>query len=455
MVDGTPVCSGQGASCSISNTLAIGSHTLTATAYVTDNQGMLVPVGNGPPIAIAVVSGSGQYKLGDLIVKMKDGSIQPVSNSLVNKYQIYLAPQLYPASAAGTPGDGQVYILKAAAYNDLIQAAKDFAADPNVEYAEPNLLYSLPGITPNDHYWNASGDMTVPPFDVYPDMWYLSKLRWDEAAVVLPGLAQGMSIADLDTGASSCHPDVAANLDLVHGTDVTAPPLPETGPIDPSVYSTEDVDGHGTRVSGILSAITNNTIGVVGMSRAKVIPVKIFPDRLCSGPNTNKTCLSSIEFIGRGIDYVTRNNLARVILIEAGAEHGNDGNPFSKDLERKISLASQKGIVVIQPAGNGNSDVYNNSPMNMVGPDKPIVVCAVDPVDKKMSFSNFGNTVDVCGFGTQVFTTSPPTFHITMLWKIPLMRALAGHLRLGPRLLLPRHFYSQTILHLSQWMFAI
>ncbi|MEZ4649672.1 MAG: S8 family serine peptidase [Candidatus Eisenbacteria bacterium] len=83
-----------------------------------------------------------------------------------------------------------------------------------------------------------------------------------------------VKVADLDFGADSDHPDLAANLDSFLGWN-----------FEDDSADWEDRDGHGTAVAGIVGALHNNQ-GIAGIcgnpnpntSLKVVVPVKIFPD---------------------------------------------------------------------------------------------------------------------------------------------------------------------------------
>lgn len=103
-----------------------------------------------------------------------------------------------------------------------------------------------------------------------------------------------MTVAVLDTGVDYNHPDIANNIwrnpdeipdngrdddengliDDSRGYDFSGNDEGEVIPDnDPS-----DFYGHGTHCAGIIAAIGNNNIGVIGVApEAKIMPVKIFP----------------------------------------------------------------------------------------------------------------------------------------------------------------------------------
>jgi len=393
--DGTSVCSTLGTTCNASQTLSIASHTVTAIAYVKDIQGNSVQAGISPSVAVSVTPTPGDFALGDLIVKYKDGATQATVNP---KYAVSAAPSLFSDAAPGTAGNGQAYILKVPGYTDITQAMQDYQNDPNVEYAQPNLMYGLDGVTPNDYYWDKKGD--IPNSPTVDDMWPWKRMKWDEAAAIAPELGLGIKIAVIDTGADFCHPDLAGNLDVQSTADITrCPLLPETSKPAPDCVLKHwpiDKNGHGTATSGMVAATMNNTIGMTGIApRSTVVPVKAF----MAAAGTTST-----EFLLRAVDYVRKNKIAQIISLSVSGVSG----PLEKDdkaFRASIAAAIGQGIVVVKSAGNKNADVINYSPENMVSP-KPIVVAGVTLDDHKWDQSNYGSTVDVAAFSRNVFTTS-------------------------------------------------
>src|SRR4051812_19511283 len=96
--------------------------------------------------------------------------------------------------------------------------------------------------------------------------------QWGLAQVKAPAAwARGArggdtTIAVVDTGADQSHPDLGAK--LVGGADFV-----DGGGDCPGA---QDEQGHGTHVSGIAAALTNNGVGVAGTAPdAKVMPVRV------------------------------------------------------------------------------------------------------------------------------------------------------------------------------------
>ena len=184
--------------------------------------------------------------------------------------------------------------------------------DPSV--AQVSFSYVSHALTlPNDPQWTAAQSS------------YLLSLRLDRAWDISKGA--GITVAVVDTGADLDHPDLAGQ--LVAGRNVLHPgALPQ------------DDNGHGTLVSGIVAARTNNGRGGVGIApSAKVMPVKVL-DSNGSGSDAD---------IAVGIDWA-RTHGAKVINLSLG---GTFDDPLLADAVQNAIAAN---IVVVAAAGNDGAE---------------------------------------------------------------------------------------------------
>jgi hypothetical protein len=153
-----------------------------------------------------------------------------------------------------------------------------------------------------------------------------------------------------------------------------------------------DDNGHGTHVAGTISAVTDNGIGVAGVSwNSKIMAVK---------------------FLGSTGGGSTANAIEAVLYSTMmGADLSNNswgGGAFSAALEDAIAAAGDANKLFISSAGNAsnNNDVTPAYPASYEL-DNIISVAALDHNNELASFSSFGaNSVDLGAPGVAILSTS-------------------------------------------------
>ncbi|MCX8126559.1 MAG: S8 family serine peptidase [Dehalococcoidia bacterium] len=176
------------------------------------------------------------------------------------------------------------------------------------------------------------------------------------------------------------HPATVKVAVLDTGVDVTHFAL--KGRVIASVNLTDsetesDVNGHGTHVAGI---IVSNSTNVV------ILNVKVACDSGVTTPGT----------IAKGIIWATENG-ARIINISLTVSQAND------DLKKAVSLAINRGIVVVAAAGNDGAA----SPAHPAACPGVISVGATDDKGNIAVWSNGGSAVSVVAPGVDVVSTIP------------------------------------------------
>ena len=287
------------------------------------------------------------------------------------------------------------------------RALAHFKRDPNVAYAEPNLIYTLNQTTPND------------PF--FADLYGLHNIGqtggFDGADINGPeawDLSQGSEdvvIALLDSGIDYTHPDLAANT-FVNLTELEGTPGVDddgNGYIDDihGINTIQDIgdpfpndgDAHGTHVSGTIAAAGNDGFGVVGVNwQAKIVGCKAFA--------FSATLVDIIECLDYFLDLKTRAlNPANIIA----SNNSWGGGGFSQALLDAIEAQNAAGVLFIAAAGNSAND-------NDASPHFPssyestniIAVAATNHFDELAFFSSFGaNSVDVGAPGEDILSSVP------------------------------------------------
>ena len=198
--------------------------------------------------------------------------------------------------------------------------------------------------------------------------WGLDKIKAEAAWATSTGL--GSVIAVVDSGADMGHPDLQAN--LIAGRDFVGKDN------DP-----QDENGHGTHVSGIVAAVTNNGIGVAGTAPdAKVLVVRAL-DADGSG---------STDDIAAAIRYATDNG-AHVINLSLGVMSGLDKIAeiigALDAVNEAIDYAWENGVVIVAAAGNDSFPLCSEPS----GHPKVLCVGATDQNDTRSFYSNSDATM--------------------------------------------------------------
>ena len=303
---------------------------------------------------------------GQVVVKFKDGVSQAEKDNLLRNNRARVVNKL---DAIG------VLVLQVPKTTEERTVAA-LSKNPHIEYAELDYLAEA-FYVPNDYYfadnqWGLENTgQTIKGVTGIVDADIDAPTAWDTTQ-------GGVKVAILDTGIDQDHEDLSDKIvdkvnDQKNFTD------------SPTV---DDLYGHGTHVSGIVAAITNNNIGVAGGCPNCV---------LMNGKVLNDSGSGAYSWIANGIIWAADNG-AKVINMSLG------GSAPSKTLENAVNYAwSKKYVVLVGAAGNsGNSSkTYPGAYTNV------IAVAATDNQDKKASFSEYGKWVDVAAPGVNIFSTFP------------------------------------------------
>lgn len=262
-----------------------------------------------------------------------------------------------------------------------------------VDYAEPNYM--------------ASADLTSPNDASVSSQWSLGTISavsgWSRLFSTFPTSYGGPLLAVIDTGVQADHPDLNGHV-VVGGNCVSG---------TCSNGGSADDNNHGTHVSGIAAATTNNSTGIAGVAlTSPILPVKV----LDSGGS------GTYAAIAAGIDYAVSRG-AQVINMSLA------GSAYSATLCAAVSRAITANVVVVAAAGNNSSSsaVYPAACPGTIG------VAATTSSDVYASYSNFGSpNVFVAAPGSSIYSTiagsSYATYNGTSMAS-PHVAALAALLR--------------------------
>ncbi|HTT00657.1 MAG TPA: S8 family serine peptidase [Steroidobacteraceae bacterium] len=241
-------------------------------------------------------------------------------------------------------------------------------ADPQVEYAEPDQMRYAHSMTPNDSLYvqqwyeqaPASGANATPSAVDATDAW--STTTGSNSIV----------IADIDSGVRPDHPDLVARLlpgyCFIHDAFIANnSSCPGPGATDPGDWITStDISGHssqcgkemagpsswhGTRVAGILGAVTDNNAGIAGMTwNAQILPVRALGK--CGGQDSD-IISGMLWAAGIAVSGAPANsNPAKIINMSLGGS-----GACTASYQDAINQITAKGILIVASAGNEGGPV--------------------------------------------------------------------------------------------------
>lgn len=223
-----------------------------------------------------------------------------------------------------------------------------------IQSIEPNAICRKTA-TPNDPLWDRLWNMRLVNMEAAWD-----KAKGDSTPSVI--------VAVTDTGVAK-HPDLVDRL------------LPGYDFVENDADPTNDLEGHGTHVSGTIAAQGDNRLGVVGVcwDGVKILPVRVLDE---NGSGTTDWLIS-------GLDYAKQQN-AKVVNMSLGWSPLYDP-PLLHD---EIKVLSSAGIILCAAAGNGgaSADPRVGAPAKY---SECIAIASVGPNDEIAYYSSYGPNREV------------------------------------------------------------
>lgn len=279
-----------------------------------------------------------------------------------------------------------------------IDLANELADHKQVIYSYPNFIW------PKETKF-------VPNDVLYPQQWHLDNTGSNGPAGGLAGadikaqraweITRGSSnvvVAIVDDGVNTTHEDFSSTNKIQPGWDfVDNDNTPFPDPALDSLADTRRHNNHGTACAGLAVANGNNLLGGSGVAPGcRLMSVRLLGANMT--PDTEAAAILS-----------ARDNGATIISNSWGppdrAGPGNTSiaqpcpqNVFDAIREVATTGRNGKGCIVLFAAGNGNESVdldgYASHP-------DVICVAASNNQDRKASYSDFGDAIDVCAPGSE------------------------------------------------------
>jgi serine protease len=309
---------------------------------------------------------------------------------------------------------------------DVEQALGRLRADPAVAYAAVDAR-RYADLVPDDPLFGPSQDSSA-------GQWYLDTPSTltpssDAAATDVVSAwdittgAAGVVIADVDSGIRFDHPDllragfggrllpgydfVGQDYSAANGTALGTYAIANDGdgwdadPSDPgdwinaadqmntAVFPVKncmvaDSTWHGTRVMGVLGALTNDAVGVAGITwNSYLLPVRALGK--CGGYDSD--IIAAIDWaVGLPVAGVTDNPYpAEIVNLSIGGS-----GTCSSAYESALATLNTLGVLVVVSAGNASGPV--GSPANCPG---VLAVAGLRNIGTKVGYSSFGPEVSI------------------------------------------------------------
>jgi serine protease len=367
-----------------------------------------------------------------------DNAVTKVIKSHANRTVTFTQAQTSAADLAGltqrtsvaaigsrqiTPSMHVVFLQKTLYGADVDAALERLRADASVAFAEIDER-RYPHALPDDPLFVASANATGQWFMQTPNPAGDASATDAVSAWAFTQGSTGTVIADVDSGILFSHPDLLRagfggrllpGYDFV-GQDLNASTSAPLGtfliandgdgwdpdPSDPGdwINSTDlmnkavfpsanctvgDSSWHGTRVMGVLGALTNNGVGIAGMSwNPYLLPVRALGK--CGGFDSD--IMAGIQWAaGMTVSGVPDNPYpADIINLSLGGTSSN----CPKSYQNLVATLTGMGVLVVASAGNENGPV--DTPANCAG---VLAVAGLRNVGTKVGYSSLGPQVGI------------------------------------------------------------
>ncbi|RKN06718.1 type VII secretion-associated serine protease mycosin [Streptomyces radicis] len=225
------------------------------------------------------------------------------------------------------------------------------------------------------------GRCAFPAENIEERPWALQRVLLDRLWQESRG--EGVSVAVIDTGVDTAHPQLAGAVDAARGADFT----------DAEGDQTTDTVGHGTKVAGIIAARPHDDTGFVGLAPdATIVPIR---QNDADGSGSVATLADAIDHaVGAGVDIIN-------ISQDSDAAPGDDS-----ELARAVNAALDADIVVIASVGNDGADGERRLTYPAAY-DGVLAVAASDRNNERAPFSQSGDFVGIAAPGVDMVSTVP------------------------------------------------
>ncbi len=338
-----------------------------------------------------------EFVPGEVIVRFTPGASSASRGETMRAANAQASEKIVTAAMRGRGDNEGITVLRTSM--NVPDAIATLKARADVEYAEPNWIYTTDA-TSNDTYYMSGS------------LWGMNTGFGSGAVTAWAKDKQdcgSVYIGIIDEGYMYTHPELAANAATNPGEIVGNGVDDDGNGYVDDVYGWDFAgnnntvfdgagDDHGTHVAGTIGAVGGNGAGVAGVCWS----VKLMNAKFLG--NQGGTTANAVKAVDYFTDLKTRHRLNI-----AATNNSWGGGGFSQTLSDAIARANGANILFVAAAGNSAVDCNTNAcfPANYAH-DNVISVASITSTGAMSSFSNYGaTTVDIGAPGSAIWSTVP------------------------------------------------
>ena len=329
-----------------------------------------------------------EYVDGEILFMIRDGQDPKTIEGYLDRNNLPLAREV------DRFGFGKISLPKG---DDIFPVMEKMQSTGYFYYVEPNLIDRL-CLTPNDpeyaaqKQWGLNNVGQNPPAGT-ADADINAPQAWDQETG-----SSGVIVSVLDSGIPMIsgvlsHPDLDSRTKMIIGSDIAG-----------DGESVTDRNGHGTHVAGIISAETDNGVGVAGVCwNCRLLINQVF-DSQGSGSHENfrDGMIYSVDQGARLVNY-------------------SGGGSSSATKEHGVAYADSHDVLLVAAAGNSWGGSVSYPAAYAASYDNVICVSSTDATDHVSPFSSIESQVCVAAPGgydqpydsDDIYSTMP-NYYVTL-----------------------------------------
>ncbi len=273
---------------------------------------------------------------------------------------------------------------------------------PRFRYVEPNFTTDTPEGNPRRHHARGEGE-AIPSTDPAPYSNQYAIDMLDLSCAQQTNGGEGTTVAVLDTGIQSDHPELSES--LVPGynfiDDNGNPADSGNGVDDDGDGDVDEMVGHGTHVAGIVHLTAPD---------AEIMPMKVLDSDgtgnvFVIAEAVQRAVANDADVINMSLGSSGESDLLEDIVEDLAREVEYDDGAIEEDDDDDSAITGvpPRGVAVVASAGNENVQAEHYPAAH----DEAVSVASIGEDKVKSEFSNFGTWVDVAAPGEEIHSLFP------------------------------------------------